>query len=258
MESSVLKADKIRKKYISEKGFSVTAIEDFSLSVSENEFVSILGPSGCGKSTFLRMVAGLENGNEGSLTYKDKAIKKQHPEIGMVFQDYSLLPWRTVLDNVVLGLEFEGINKKTRYEEGMKYLKIVGLEKFSQAYPYELSGGMQQRVAMVRSLVKKPSLLLMDEPFGALDAHTRMILQKELLDIWEKDKKTILFVTHSVDEAIYLSDRVIVMSGSPGTVKEVIPVELPRPRDRGDASYGKLLSLLIRMLGEEYNKVKTA
>lgn len=258
MQSVVLKADNLEKRYVSEKGLSVTAIKQFHLSVKENEFVSILGPSGCGKSTFLRMIAGLETMNEGSLMYKEQEIKKQHSEIGMVFQDYSLLPWRTVLDNVMLGLEFEGMNKKHRFEKAMEYLKIVGLESFSKAYPYELSGGMQQRVAIIRSLVKDPSLLLMDEPFGALDAHTRMILQKELLDIWERDKKTILFVTHSVDEAIYLSDRIVVMKNSPGSIKEIIPVDLPRPRDRGDSAYGKLLNLLIGMLGEEYTETRTA
>lgn len=169
----------------------------------------------------------------------------------MVFQEYSLLPWRTVIDNISLGLEFSKQPKEVSLEVAQKFMQLVGLEEFAKAYPYELSGGMQQRVAIARALANNPQVLLMDEPFGALDAYTRILLQKELLRNWEKNRKTIVFVTHSVDEAIYLADFIVVMSSQPGRIKKVIKVEMPRPRDRANAKYGQMASEILTMLEAE-------
>lgn len=169
----------------------------------------------------------------------------------MVFQNYSLLPWRTVLDNIALGPEINKEEKKARNERAEEYLALIGMESFRDSYPYELSGGMQQRVAIARALCNDPSVLLMDEPFGALDAHTRVIMQEELLDIWMKHKKTILFITHSVNEAISLADRIVVMTKRPGKIKEIIEVDMPRPRDRADVRYGNMANRILKMLEEE-------
>jgi len=255
MKRQILVVENVSKTYITEKGQDIRALESISLKVKNNDFISLLGPSGCGKSTLLRIVAGLEPVTGGGIFYAGKPLGKANNKIGMVFQDYSLLPWRTVIDNVTLGLEFAGISKNARREKGMKYLELVGLESFAYSHPYELSGGMQQRVAIVRSIVNDPELLLMDEPFGALDAHTRMLLQDELLDIWEKTRNTVLFVTHSVDEAIYLSDKIVVMTRIPGKIKRVIDVDMPRPRNRANPRYGKLITDLLALLEEEVTKI---
>ncbi len=243
-----LRIENITKRYITEKRQVINALKDINLTVNHNDFVCILGPSGCGKSTLLRMVAGLEDITGGEIIYRGHKIRNTNKDIGMVFQEYSLFPWRTVMENVTVGLEFAGINKRERYKIGEKYLELVGLISYVKSYPYELSGGMQQRVAIARSLANDPDLLLMDEPFGALDAHTRIILQKELLNIWEKNKKTILFVTHSVDEAVYLADKIVVMSHGPGTIKEIIEVDMARPRSRANPRYGQLTAELLDML----------
>lgn len=251
MTETILKIDNAGKMFKTDKGLDLLAITDLNLQVCKNSFLSILGPSGCGKSTLLRIIAGLETLTTGSIHYQGVPLYGYQPGISMVFQDYSLFPWRTVLDNVAMSLEFAGISRRQRHIEGARFLKLVGLERFAKAYPHELSGGMRQRVAMVRSLVNDPQLLLMDEPFGALDAHTRIILQNELIRIWERNKKTILFVTHSVDEAVYLSDTIIILTRRPGTIKEIISVNLPRPRDRGNPEYAKLVAQLLDLLGEE-------
>ena len=248
MNSKILNIENLNKIFVTNKKQSVQALKDISLDVNNNDFVCILGPSGCGKSTLLRIIAGLENTYNGVVTYKNKPLLSSNQEVGMVFQEYSLLPWRTVISNVVLGLEFQGVRKKERIQTGMKYLRMVGLDKYAQSYPYELSGGMQQRVAIARSLANDPDMLLMDEPFGALDAHTRIILQKELLKIWNKNRKTVLFVTHSVDESIYLADRIIVMSSGPGQILEEISVEMERPRERSNPEYGRLTTKILEML----------
>lgn len=251
MTQNILVINAAEKRYKTDKGDDLLAITNLSLEVEKNSFISILGPSGCGKSTLLRVIAGLEKLSAGSIAYQGAMIDGYQPGISMVFQDYSLFPWRTVLDNVTMALEFAGVGRRARAERGYAFLKLVGLEHFAKAYPHELSGGMRQRIAMVRALVNDPQLLLMDEPFGALDAHTRIILQNELVRIWEQNKKTILFVTHSVDEAVYLSDTIAIMTRRPGTLKEMVPVNLPRPRDRGDSTYAKLLSQVLDLLGEE-------
>lgn len=243
-----IKIDNLSKTFKTKENFEVKALEDINISVEENDFICIVGPSGCGKSTLLRIVASLETATQGKVIYRDREIIEPTSDIGMVFQNYSLLQWRTVIDNIALGLEFRGVGKKERRETAREYLKLINMESFEKAYPYELSGGMQQRVAIARALVNNPDVLLMDEPFGALDAHTRIILQEELLRIWETHKKTILFVTHSVDEAVYLSDKIIVMGKNPGIIKEVINVDIDRPRDRANPEYGKLTSRILKML----------
>ncbi|MGF7186696.1 ABC-type nitrate/sulfonate/bicarbonate transport system ATPase subunit [Desulfitispora alkaliphila] len=251
MSTKVLRIKEIEKTFITERGAQVNALKDINLSVDKNEFICLLGPSGCGKSTLLRLIAGLEVETKGEIFYQGESLTKGHKDIGMVFQQYSLLPWRTVINNVTLGLEFAGIKKKRRKEIAEQYLTLVGLQNYSNSYPYELSGGMQQRVAIARALASDPQLLLMDEPFGALDAHTRILLQQELLNIWRQNKKTIIFVTHSVDEAVYLADRIVVMTSGPGRIKDIINVSMPRPRERSNPQFGKLTSMLLNMLTEE-------
>lgn len=246
--NKIIRIKNISKTYDSKENITVDALNNINLEIKENEFICIVGASGCGKSTLLRIIAGLENATEGKIFYNNKELLKATREIGMVFQDYSLLPWRTVLDNIALGLEFRGENKKKRLNIASEYLKLIGMEEFGKAYSYELSGGMQQRVAIARALANDPKVLLMDEPFGALDAHTRILLQKELLRIWEENKKTIIFVTHSVDEAVYLADKVIVMSNKPGEIEEIIEIKMERPRDRGHIEYATMTSRILKIL----------
>jgi NitT/TauT family transport system ATP-binding protein len=219
-------------KLFNANGNQMEALQNINLEIEENEFICFIGPSGCGKTTLLRIIAGLEEPSGGEILLEGRPIKGPGPERGMVFQEYSLFPWRTVLDNVAFGLELKGISKEERHIKARQYLKMVELERFEERYPHELSGGMKQRVAIARALVNDPKALLMDEPFGALDAQTRNIMQSELLRIWEEEKKTIVFVTHSVDEAIYLADRIVIMSARPGKIKDVIKIDLPRPRSR--------------------------
>jgi NitT/TauT family transport system ATP-binding protein len=219
-------------KLFNANGNQMEALQNINLEIEENEFICFIGPSGCGKTTLLRIIAGLEEPSGGEILLEGRPIKGPGPERGMVFQEYSLFPWRTVLDNVAFGLELRGISKEERHKKARQYLKMVELERFEERYPHELSGGMKQRVAIARALVNDPKALLMDEPFGALDAQTRNIMQSELLRIWEEEKKTIVFVTHSVDEAIYLADRIVIMSARPGKIKDVIKIDLSRPRSR--------------------------
>lgn len=249
-----LRAEKLSKEFKSEKGNTVHALDETTIDIYENDFVCIVGPSGCGKSTLLRIISGLETATTGKVFYNDVELKGTSKDIGMVFQKYSLLPWRTVEDNITLGLEFKKKSKAVKKEVAERYLEMIDMVEFRNAYPFELSGGMQQRVAIVRALANDPKLLLMDEPFGALDAHTRILMQRELLNIWEKNKKTILFITHSVDEAIYLADKIMVMSRRPGRIKEIINVEMPRPRNRADVEYAKMSNDILMMLEKEVVK----
>ncbi|HXF74914.1 MAG TPA: ABC transporter ATP-binding protein [Methylomirabilota bacterium] len=209
----------------------VPALADLSLAVARGEFISIVGPSGCGKSTFLNIVLGLIKHDSGVLEFKGRPIAGPGQERAMVFQEFGLLPWRTVTGNVELGLELKGVGAAERARRAAELIKLVGLEGFEKHYPHELSGGMKQRVGLARALATEPEVLLMDEPFAALDAQTRDLMQTELLQIWERSKKTVLFVTHSIEEAAYLSDRVIVMTARPGRAKETLKIEMPRPRD---------------------------
>ena len=221
----------LKKEFILEKGEKVTALEGADVQIFDKEFVCLLGPSGCGKSTWLRIAAGLEHATEGEVLYKGEPVSAPGKERGMVFQEYSLLPWRSVADNVTLGPEFGGLSHRERKEAAADYLSRVGLENFADAKPHELSGGMRQRAAIARALANNPDVLLMDEPFGALDAITRDNLNNVLLEIWESTRKTVIFVTHSISEAVYLSDRIIVMGTKPGRVIADMKVELPRPRN---------------------------
>ncbi|MGM3278378.1 ABC transporter ATP-binding protein [Ralstonia sp. 24A2] len=208
----------------------VAVLRDFDLDIRDGEFLSVLGPSGCGKSTFLSILAGLTERTGGNIRIDGHALAGINPHQGVVFQGYALFPWRTVLENIEVGLEIRGVLKAERRRIAQEHLELVGLTGAGARYPHEISGGMKQRVAIARSLAYKPDVLLMDEPFAALDAQTREILQGELLRIWEQYRKTIVFITHSLDEAIFLSDRIAVMTRRPGTVKQILEVPLPRPR----------------------------
>jgi NitT/TauT family transport system ATP-binding protein len=208
----------------------VRALSGFDIDIREGEFLSIVGPSGCGKSTFLNVLLGLIKPDSGELTIHGKPIRGPGTDRAMVFQEFGLLPWRTVQSNVELGLELKGMASAARREISQRLIDMVGLAGFEQHYPHELSGGMKQRVGLARALATDPDVLLMDEPFAALDAQTRDLMQIELLRIWNAARKTVLFVTHQIDEAIYLSDRVMVMTKRPGHAKKIFPIDLPRPR----------------------------
>ncbi|MFI0351177.1 ABC transporter ATP-binding protein [Actinomadura sp. 9N407] len=210
----------------------VEALESIDLTVRPGEFVSIVGPSGCGKSTLLYIVGGFVGASRGTVRYDGEPVRGPGPERGIVFQEFALFPWKTVLGNVAYGLARQGMGRAERLERARHHLAMVNLEGMDRLYPKELSGGMKQRVAIARTLATDPDLLLMDEPFGALDAQTRTVLQDELLKIWERTRKTVLFVTHSVEEAVYLSDRIYVFSHRPARIKAVLDVGLDRPRDR--------------------------
>lgn len=237
---------------------SVAALKDINLSIGQGEFFCIVGPSGCGKTTLLRILAGLETASSG--TVEMAASQQNRPLNSMVFQEQSVFPWLTVEDNVAYGLKMRGIAKKLRKEIAQHYIRMIGLSKFAKAYPNQLSGGMKQRVSVARAFANDPEILLMDEPFGALDEQNRIILQQELLKIWEGTGKTTVFITHSIDEALCLGDRVMVMSIHPGTVKNIIDIDLPRPRDiatiRTTTRYNELFQTIWLHLRDEVLKGK--
>ncbi len=247
----MLSIKNLNKTYHTEEGDEVVALSDINLDVADKEFVCFIGPSGCGKTTLLRITAGLEKPDTGTLTVNNEPITGPGPDRGMVFQEYSLFPWRTVLKNITFSLELKKIPKSEREKIARDFLEVVGLSKFADSYPHELSGGMKQRVAIARALVNDPDVLLMDEPFGAVDAQTRNRLQHELLNIWEKKKKTVVFITHSVDEAVFLADKVVVFTARPGRIKEVINVDLPRPRERTSFEANAIREHLLATLGAE-------
>lgn len=220
----------VNMRFTSKRGGAVTALDDISLEVADREFSVIVGPSGCGKSTLLRLVAGLSSPTSGALELDDQPITGPSRDRGMVFQSYTLFPWLIVRKNVEFGPKIAGVGARERAEASARYIELVGLNGFENAYPAQLSGGMRQRVALARALANDPKVLLMDEPFGALDSQTRSLMQELLLEIWERDHKTVLFITHDIDEAIFLGDRVYVMTARPGRIKEEITVGIPRPR----------------------------
>ncbi|RLM95276.1 ABC transporter ATP-binding protein [Haloarcula sp. Atlit-7R] len=236
MQPRVL-VDGIGRRYDTPQG-SVQALQDVSFDVSAGEFVCIVGPSGSGKTTLFRIIAGLEPATAGTVYLGGDPVEGPGPELGLVFQEYHLFPWRTVSGNVGFGLEKQGVNSERRQQRVDELLELVGLDGFADSYPRDLSGGMKQRVALARALAVDPDLLLMDEPFGAVDAQTKRMLQDELLDIWSETGKTILFVTHDVEEAVKLADRVIVMASEPGRIREIVEVDMDRPRSRSDADFG--------------------
>jgi NitT/TauT family transport system ATP-binding protein len=230
--AAMIEIDAVSKTFETKQGKGHLALTDISLSVKDGEFVSILGPSGCGKSTLLYIVGGFVAPTRGSTTVNGRPVTGPGPDRGPVFQEFALFPWKTVLGNVRYGLDQAGVSTAEAENRARELIALVHLSGYESFYPKELSGGMKQRVALARTLAYRPSILLMDEPFGALDAHTRTRLQNDLLDIWGRDRKTVLFVTHGVDEAVFLSDRVAVMTRSPGRIKEIVSIDLPRPRDR--------------------------
>jgi NitT/TauT family transport system ATP-binding protein len=220
----------VTKTFRQGKAKVIPVLRDLSLDVGDLEFVAIIGPSGCGKSTFLRILDGLIPCDAGSIFLDGREVTGTGQGRGMVFQTFDLFPWRTALENVEFGLEIQQVPKAERREVSRHYIELVGLSGFEHSYPYQLSGGMQQRVGIARALAVRPEILLMDEPFGSLDVQTRDLLQDELLRIWEQEQKTVVFITHSIEEAIYLADRVIVFTPRPAQVERVIPVPFGRPR----------------------------
>ena len=231
MSPPLIVVSDLEKTYTTKGRALVKALGGISLAIDHGEFVTIVGQSGCGKTTLLKILAGLLGRTSGAVTLRGEPVNGPRRDIGVVFQDPVLLPWRTVLDNVMLPIEVLRLPRGEYRERALDLLRLVALEGFEDKYPHELSGGMRQRVAIARALVHDPSLLLMDEPFGALDAMTREFMNLELLRIWQEAKKTVVFITHSIPEAVFLADRVVVMSARPGRIQEIVPVELPRPRD---------------------------
>jgi NitT/TauT family transport system ATP-binding protein len=228
----------------------VTGVQSASFSMEQSEFLCLVGPSGCGKSTLLNIIAGFLTPTSGEIRIGGKAVNGHGMDRGVVFQDFAqLFPWRTALGNVTFGLEMKGVPKAEREEIARKQLALVKLEKFMDAYPHHLSGGMQQRVAIARALAYDPAVLLMDEPFAALDAMTRDEMQRLLADVWHKTRKTVIYVTHNVAEAVYLADRVIVMTPHPGQVKTEISINLPRPRDPLSVEFLEMQKQLLNHLG---------
>jgi NitT/TauT family transport system ATP-binding protein len=224
-----LEATRLSKDYGTGRK-AMRVLDGIDLTIDDGEFVAIVGPSGCGKSTFLHIAGGFVGASDGGIRFDGAPITKPGPDRGVVFQDYSLYPWCTVIGNIVWGLEAQGVPRAQRMQTAERFLKMVGLTAFRNHYPNELSGGMKQRVALARTLTYDPKMLLMDEPFGALDVQTRELMQEELQQIWDATRKTVLFVTHDIDEAVYLSDRVIVFTARPGRIKETVAIDLPRPR----------------------------
>lgn len=220
----------ISKTYFNAKDY-FTAIEDVNFDVQDGEFLVLLGPGRCGKTVLLNIIAGLEEKTTGSVTYDGKEITGVNPEVGMVFQKMALMPFKTVMENVELGLKFAHMPKNQRREICQKYINLVGLQGFENAYPSALSGGMKQRVGIARAYANNPKVLIMDEPFGALDAQTRYAMQNEVLRIWEEEKRTVIYVTNNIEEAIYLGTRIVLLSQCPAKVKAVYDIDLPRPRD---------------------------
>lgn len=237
----------------------VVAIENIDMTVREGEFLCIVGPSGCGKTTLLRILAGLEKQSYGKVIIRAKNPEK--PLTSMVFQGESVFPWMTVQENVAYSLRIRGIPKNERLKIASHYLRLMGLEGFANAFPHQLSGGMKQRINVARAFVSDPEILLMDEPFGALDEQNRLLLQQELLKIWEGSGKTSIFITHSIDEALVLADRIMVMTAHPGRVKAIVPVDIPRPRDilalRSSPAFGALFNQIWQLLQEEVLKAKS-
>ncbi len=252
--SSDIRIEHVTKEYAS-NGRKLKAVDDISFDIKDSEFICIVGPSGCGKSTLLRMIAGLEPVTSGEISMGDRKVTAPSPKIGFVFQEYTLFPWRTVEKNVEFGLELKKLPPAELEQTASKYLDMVGLSKFKDSYPHQLSGGMRQRTAIARTLAVDPEILLMDEPFGALDAQTRNILQEQLLEIWHQEKKKVLFVTHNVDEAVFLSDRVIVMTARPGRIKDIIDINIPRPRIRTETEVNKVRTTILKSLFEEVRKL---
>jgi NitT/TauT family transport system ATP-binding protein len=236
----IIVRDLVKVFYDAAKGAQILALDHVSLAVRDREFVALLGPSGCGKSTLLNLVAGFEQPTSGDLLLDGRQVSQPGPDRGVVFQEFALFPWMTVSRNIEFGLQNRGIPRARREETVRRFIELIGLNGFEDRYPRELSGGMKQRVAIARVLANDPAILLMDEPFAALDALTRQAMQAQLLEAWATVRNTVLFVTHSIDEALFLSDRVAVMTARPGRIVEIIDVNLPRPRDLTSEAFNDL------------------
>jgi NitT/TauT family transport system ATP-binding protein len=255
-EPPLLAVEHIVKRFATSDG-AITAVDDFSFAVAAGEFVSIIGPSGCGKSTLFNIIGGLIGGYEGRVTVAGETIAGTHPAIGMVFQEESTFPWRTVVDNVAFPLELAGVAKGERLQRAAHFVALVGLSGFERRHPAELSGGMRQRVALARTLASQPRILLMDEPFAALDEQTRLLLGDKVLQIQQQLKQTTLLITHNLTEAVQLSDRVLVMTYRPGRLKRAVAIELPHPRDSevvGSDAFGHYVAQIWHDLREEASR----
>lgn len=258
MGQTKLEATNLRHEYYQPRtGGRLLALDNINLQVEDGEFVTIVGPSGCGKTTFINLADGLLKPTAGQILIDGKRVTGPGTDRGMVFQDSCLMPWRTVMKNVIFGLECQGLDNGEGQARARQFIKLVGLEGFEDHYPHELSGGMQQRCNLARALTVDPKILIMDEPFAALDAQTREIMQMELLRIWRQSGKTVLFITHQISEAIYLADRVIVFGARPGRVKQTIKINIPRPRDlsvKRDKVFLEYEDQLWNLIEEEVKK----
>jgi NitT/TauT family transport system ATP-binding protein len=254
MENAIIAIRNVTKNYLISTSLNchevVAAVQKVNLDIQRGEFLAIIGPSGCGKSTLLNMIGGLVKPTEGEIYVEGGRVSCPHPKITMVFQEMSVFPWRTVMENVEFGLEMRGLNRPSRRRKCQEIIDLVGLHGFEKRYPQELSGGMNQRVAIARALSLDPDILLMDEPFGALDEQTRLILGEELLRIWGELGQTIVFVTHNINEAVQLADRLVVMSARPGQIKKEVPIDLTRPRDPSVIASHKFTALVGEIWSE--------
>ncbi|MDB5607468.1 MAG: transporter related [Bradyrhizobium sp.] len=242
----------VAKRFATRSGETVTALSNVNLDIRENEFISVVGPSGCGKTTLLRILAGLEQASSGTVHSGGELVTEPRPDAGVVFQQPLLLPWNTVLTNVMLSAHLKNDKSAATVKRAEHLLAFMGLKDFSQKYPFELSGGMQQRVSICRALMREPNVLLMDEPFGALDAMTREAMNMELMRVWSEERKTVIFITHSIPEAVLLGDRVVVMSPRPGRISEIVDVNIDRPRNlqtMGSARFGELCDHIRSIFG---------
>jgi NitT/TauT family transport system ATP-binding protein len=255
-DDAILVVDDIVKRFETPDGV-ITAVDHVSFTVAPGEFVAVIGPSGCGKSTLFNVIGGLLEGYEGRVTVAGERVAGPHPAIGMIFQEESTFPWRTVIDNVAFPLEIAGMSKAERYARARHFVALVGLDGFERCYPAELSGGMRQRVSMARTLAASPKILLMDEPFAALDEQTRLLLGDKVLQIQQDLKQTTLLITHNITEAVQLSDRIIVMTYRPGRLKRTVGIKLPRPRDSAIVSseaFGRYVAQIWNDLREEASR----
>lgn len=249
MDKSIIIRD-LNKYFELEDGFKLLALDNINLEINDGEFICLVGPSGSGKSTLLRIIAGLETPSSGSVERLGTNDNSYKNDMGMVFQEYSLFPWRSVIDNVAFGLEIKGVDQKERFERSQHILERFGLGDFSSSFPHELSGGMRQRVAIAKAIADSPNILLMDEPFGALDPQTRIKMQEDLIKFWSEEKRTIIFVTHSIEEAVYLGARIVVLSSRPGKIIHIENINLKYPRNKYTGGFKYHLENLIKIMEE--------
>lgn len=252
---SFLEIKNVHKNFTQQDGTKLNVLNNINLNINNREFITFIGPSGCGKSTLLNILAGLIKPDKGQIKLKDRTIQDPGNDRVMVFQESSLFPWLTVIENVMFGLKAKNMDKETAYNKALKQLKAVHLSDFKDSYPHQISGGMKQRAAIARALVINPEILLMDEPFGSLDEQTRIILHQELMKLWQKTKKTIVFVTHNIREAVKLSDRIIVLGSNPGRIIEQIPINVSRPRNKENPQLINLENKILQLLQNEINPV---